>query len=140
MSRPADDGPAPGEFSSLLGFRYVGVEDGVAVVEVDPGPQHCNGGGIVHGGFISALLDTTTGWAVHEALPEGVAAPHIQLSVQYLRAGMPGRTLVCRGRSTHAGGRIGAAEAEVFQDGRLIARATSAHAVLRRGRASGGQD
>ncbi|MCW2783628.1 MAG: PaaI family thioesterase [Marmoricola sp.] len=84
------DGPAPGPFSALLGFRYVSVDEHEAVVEADPGPEHCNGGGIVHGGFLSALLDTTTGWAVHARLPAGAAAPHVQLSVQYVRAAVPG--------------------------------------------------
>ncbi|MCZ4500627.1 MAG: PaaI family thioesterase [Marmoricola sp.] len=126
------DGPTPGPFSAFLGFRYVGVGDGEAVVEADPGPEHCNGGGIVHGGYLSSLLDTTTGWAAHSELPAGVAAPHVQLSVQYVRAAVPGTTLVCRGRCVAAGRRITSTEAEITQDGRVIARAVASHAVLSR--------
>jgi acyl-CoA thioesterase len=135
MSRPFElnpDVPAPGPFSALLGFRYVGVADGVAVVEADPTSEHCNGGGIVHGGFLSALLDTTTGWAVHSQLDAGTAAPHVQLSVQYVRAAVPGLTLVCRGRATAVGRRIASTDAEITQDGRLVARAVASHAVLAR--------
>ena len=127
---PHADGPTPGPFSSLLGFRYVGVDEHEAVVEADPGPEHCNGGGIVHGGFLASLLDTTTGWAVHARVPPGAAAPHVHLSVQYVRAAVPGTTLVCRGRCVGVGGRIGATEAEVTQGGAVVARAVGTHAVL----------
>ena len=128
----AEGVPTPGPFSALLGFRYIGLADGEAVVEADPGPEHCNGGGIVHGGYLSSLLDTTTGWAAHTNLPAGAAAPHVQLSVQYVRAALPGTTLVCRGRVVGSGRRIASAEAEITQGGRVIARAITSHAVVTR--------
>jgi uncharacterized protein (TIGR00369 family) len=127
---PHADGPTPGPFSALLGFRYLSVDEHEAVVEADPGPEHCNGGGIVHGGFLAALLDTTTGWAVHARVPQGVAAPHVQLSIQYVRAAVPGTPLVCRGRATAVGRRIGSTDAEITQNGRVVARAVASHAVL----------
>lgn len=129
----------PGEFSQVLGFRYVSVADGVAVVEADPGPEASNAHGMVHGGFLAGLLDTTTGWAVHAAIPPGQAAPHVQMSVQYLRAARLGSTLVCTARCTSAGSRIGVAEGEIVQDGVVIARAASTHAIrpLRPGRLGG---
>ena len=96
-----------------------------------PAPEHANGGGIVHGGYLAALLDSTTGWAVHAALGPGVPAPHVQMSVQYVRAAMPGRAVDCRGRCITAGRRVSSAEAEITQDGKVIARAVTSHAVLR---------
>ena len=129
---PHADGPTPGPFSVLLGFRYIGADDTGAVVEADPGPEHCNGGGIVHGGYLASILDTTTGWAVPARVPAGAAAPHVHLSVQYVRAVVPGKTLVCRGRCVMVGGRIGSTEAELTQDGVVGARAIGTHAVLQR--------
>ena len=99
-------------------------------MEADPGPEHANGGGILHGGFLASLLDSTTGWAVHSALPPGRPAPHTHLSVQYLRAGLPGTPLTCIGRCVRAGRTVAAAEAEVWQNGKLIARAISSHSVI----------
>jgi acyl-CoA thioesterase len=120
----------PGPFSSALGFRLVeATADGV-VMEAEPGPAHVNGGGILHGGYLAALLDSTTGWAVHAALEPGVAAPHTHISVQYVRAGVAGTPLVCRGRCVRAGRRVAAAEAEITQGGEVVARAVSSHAVL----------
>jgi len=121
---------APRHFSRLLGFRHVHAADGESHVEADPTPDHCNQHGIVHGGFLAALLDTTTGWAVHTKLPAGTAAPHVHLSIQYVRAAVPGTTLVCRGRAISAGRRSGSTEAEITQDGVVVARAVGTHAVL----------
>ncbi|MCW2814028.1 MAG: PaaI family thioesterase [Nocardioides sp.] len=120
----------PGPFSQLLGFRLVSADADGAVMEAEPAAEHCNGGGILHGGYLSALLDSATGWAVHASLPAGTPAPHVQLTVQYVRAAVPGTTLVCTARCVAAGRRIGAGEAEIHQGGRLIARALTSHAVL----------
>jgi acyl-CoA thioesterase len=126
----ASDPLAPRHFSRLLGFRYVHAADGDAHVEADPTEDHCNQHGIVHGGYLAALLDTTTGWAVHTRLPDGTAAPHVHLSIQYVRAAVPGTALVCRGRAISAGQRSGATEAEITQNGAVVARAVGTHAVL----------
>lgn len=126
----AIDGTGPGPFSQLLGFRLVELVDDGAVMEADPGPEHCNGGGILHGGYLSALLDSATGWAVHSRVAAGTPAPHVQLTVQYVRAGLPGTTLVCRARCITAGRRVASAEAEITQGGRVVARAVTSHAVL----------
>ncbi len=120
----------PGPFAAHLGFRVVRADLEGALVEADPLPEHLNGGGIVHGGYLTALLDSATGWAVHAHVPAGVAAPHVQLSVQYVRAAIVGSTLVCEGRCVASGRRIASAEAEIKQDGRVIARAVTSHAVL----------
>jgi len=120
----------PGPFSRSLGFRLVRADAEGVVMEAVPGPDHVNGGGIVHGGYLAALLDSTTGWAVHASLPAGVAAPHTHISVQYVRAATEGNPLVCTGRCVRAGRRVAAAEAEITDDGRVVARAVTSHAVL----------
>jgi acyl-CoA thioesterase len=120
----------PGPFSQHLGFRLIAADADGARIEATPGPDHANGGGIVHGGYLAALLDSTTGWAVHASFPPGVAAPHTTLSVQYIRAARLGEPLVCVGRCIRAGRRVAAAEAEITQDGKVIARAMTSHARL----------
>lgn len=121
---------AVGPFSRLLGFRLVEASADGAVMEAQPTSEHANGGGILHGGYLSTLLDSATGWAVHASLPDGVRAPHIQLTVQYLRMAVPGTPLRCTARAVKVGGRVAAAEAEITQDGKPIARGVSSHAVL----------
>lgn len=133
MSMDADARPGPGPFSASLGFRTVHADEDGAVLEAEPGPEHLNGGGIVHGGYLAALLDTATGWAVHAKLSEGAVAPHIQMSVQYVRAALGGTMLVCRSRCVSAGRRIASAEAEITDGEQVIARAVSSHVVLELG-------
>ena len=62
-------------------------------------------------------------------VPAGVTAPHLQLSVQYLRAALPGHEIVCRGRCLTKGRRVFAAEGEAWQGERLVARAATTHLV-----------
>ncbi len=119
-----------GPFTESLGFRLISADESGALIEATPGPEHVNGGGIVHGGYLATLLDSTTGWAVHASLPPEAAAPHTTLSVQYVRVAVMGSDLVCRGRCIRAGRRVAAAEAEITQDGKVIARAISSHARL----------
>lgn len=131
MSRVTDDDrTSPGPFSTSLGFRLVERSPERVVIEADPRPEHANGAGILHGGYLASLLDSTTGWAVHSQLPPGRPAPHTHLSVQYLRAGLPGKPLTCVGRCVRAGRTVAAGEAEITQDGKVIARAVSSHAVI----------
>lgn len=125
-----DERIQPGPFSQSLGFRLVTADADGARIEATPEPQHANGGGIVHGGYLAALLDSTTGWAVHASFPPGVAAPHTTLTVQYLRVAVVGEQLVCTGRCLRAGRRVAAAEAEITQGGKVIARAMTSHARL----------
>ena len=120
----------PGPFSSTLGFRVVEVGDDHAVLEAVPGPEHLNGGGIVHGGYLSSLLDSATGWAVHAKLPPGTPAPHTAMSTQFLRAANEGERLICTARCLRAGRRSASADAEITRDGVVIARAMTTHTVL----------
>lgn len=129
-STPDVAAPRPQSFAHLLGFTYVRANLDEAVVEVMPRPEHCNERGTLHGGFLASLLDTTTGLALHAAMPAGTTAPHFQLSVQYLTAGVAGVTLTCVGHATKSGRRTGATDAEIFQDGKVIARAIGSHVVL----------
>ena len=127
-AEPARIGPGP--FAALLGFRVTRADADGSVVEADPLPEHLNGGGIVHGGFLAALLDSATGWAVHARYPAGAAVPHVGLNVQYVRAAVGGTPLIATGRCVSAGRRAAAAEAEITQGGRVIARAMTNHFVL----------
>lgn len=126
----ADDARV-GPYSSLLGFAVVEITDEHVVIEGTPQAEHLNGGGIVHGGYLSSLLDTTSGWAAHRG--SGGVVPHTHMSVQFVRAGVAGVPMRCTGRCVRAGRSVAAAEAEIVQDGRVIARAVTTHAVLRPG-------
>ena len=48
-----------------LGFRFAKVEEGLVVFECEPGEQHYNTIGVVHGGLAMTLLDSAMGCCVH---------------------------------------------------------------------------
>jgi acyl-CoA thioesterase len=120
----------PGRFGELLGVRLIQADEEGATVEAIPGPEHTNGGGIVHGGYLGALLDIATGWAVESRLQVGVGAPHIQNGVQYVRAALPGEPLICTGRCIRVGRSVVSAEAEIRQGSEVIARVMTSHIVI----------
>ncbi|MEU6341146.1 PaaI family thioesterase [Streptomyces sp. NPDC046977] len=119
---------------STLGFRLVGVGDGHAVFEGDPGDHLINPMGTVHGGFLATLLDSALGSAVMTRLPAGSTYTTVQLGVHMIRpvlAGTP--TLRCEGTALHVGRTTATAEARVTgtHDGKLYAHGTTTCAVLR---------
>lgn len=65
--------PAP--ISALMGLSGVEVEEGRVLFRGEPGEQHLNPIGTVHGGFAATLLDSALGCAVHTTLPPGWRSP-----------------------------------------------------------------
>jgi acyl-coenzyme A thioesterase PaaI-like protein len=64
----AGDLPHP-PICATVGFRFVGFDEGRAVMELEPGEHQYNTIGTVHGGVIVTLLDSVAGSAVHTTLP-----------------------------------------------------------------------
>lgn len=128
-----DRNPSP--VAKLLGFQLTGFENGVARIEMDADNRHHNPMGIVHGGVLCDLAEAAMGVAFAGSLEEGECFVTLQLSATYLRSIREGR-LVATGRVVQKGRRSGHAEAEVFADGRLIARFSSTCLVDRDARAS----
>ncbi|WP_162529752.1 PaaI family thioesterase [Nocardioides caldifontis] len=122
----------PGPFAELLGFRTVQVEEGEVVLEGLPGDEHLNAGGFVHGGYLSALLDNATGLAARTRVPAQLLTPHLDIHVQYVRGAKAGLPLTCRATVLSGGRRAVSVAAEVTQEGRLVARASSSHAVVQK--------
>ena len=124
--------PAP-PIAKLLGFRLTEVDEGRAVFEIEPGEQHYNPIGVVHGGLAATLCDSAMGCAVQSALPAGVAYTTLELKVNLVRAlTVDSGTVRCEGTLIHLGGRVATAEARLVDGaGRLCAHATTTCLVMR---------
>lgn len=123
--------PAP-PIARLLGFDLTLVEDGRAQFTLDPGEQHYNPIGSVHGGVYATLLDSAAGCCVHSTLPAGVGYTSLDLQVKFLRP-MTTATgpVVAEGRVVHRGSRTMLAEVTLTDGrGRLLATATSSCLVI----------
>lgn len=134
--RAMSRGELPGvPMASLMGFGFSEIEEGRVVFECEPGEQHYNPIGSVHGGLACALFDSAMGCAVHTALPAGVGYTTVELKVNFLRPITTGTgKLFCEGKTIHVGGRVATAEARLTDEaGKLYGHATTTCMVFRGG-------
>jgi uncharacterized protein (TIGR00369 family) len=61
----------PPPIAVTMRLRPVELEEGRVVFEGEPGEEHYNPIGVVHGGYAATLLDSALGCAVHTTLPAG---------------------------------------------------------------------
>lgn len=119
----------PPPLAETLGFGLGEVAEGRASFVLDPAEYHYNPLGMVHGGVISALLDTAMGCAVHSTLPAGVGYGTTDLQVRFVRAVTTATGRIrADGTVVHRGGRLATAEGRLVAEatGKLLATATTA--------------
>jgi uncharacterized protein (TIGR00369 family) len=121
----------PPPIATLLGFELVEVQDGRAVFAVEPGDQHYNPIGVVHGGLAATLIDSATGCAVHTTLPAGTGYTTTDVQVRFVRpiTRDTGR-IECVGEVVHRGRTMATAEARLTAGGRLLAHGTASLLIL----------
>jgi uncharacterized protein (TIGR00369 family) len=116
----------------LIGFRHGLLEAGRIVFEFEPGEQHYNGVGVVHGGIASTLLDSAMGSAIYTQLPAGQAPSTLQLNINFLRPVTAGTGLLtCEGKVVSIGRKTATAEGRLTDaKGRLYAHGTTACIIV----------
>ena len=123
---------APPPIMRLMGFRLVQVREGLAVFECEPGEQHYNPIGVVHGGLAMTLLDSAMGCCVHTRLPAGTGYTTLEAKVNLVRA-ITAKTGTIRatGKVIHLGGKTATAEARLEDAaGKLYAHGTTTCIIL----------
>jgi len=123
----------PPPFAMLMGVRLVETTEGRVVFEADPGEEHYNPIGVVHGGLACTLLDSAMGCAVSTMLPAATAYTTLELKVNFVRAMTQdtGRVL-CTANVIHVGGRTATAEGRVVDAaGTMYAHATTTCMIFR---------
>ena len=117
------DLPAP-PMSRHMNFRATQVERGRIVFAGTPDARHLNPMGVVHGGWVSTLLDSALGCAGQTLCEAGYGSTSVDLRVNFTRAITPatGR-LVCEAKVVHPGRQLATVEARVTgeRDGKLYA-------------------
>jgi uncharacterized protein (TIGR00369 family) len=135
MLRAVADGTlAMAPMTELLGLRLEEVDEGHTVWSVEPGEEHHNEAGLIHGGLAAVLLDTALGTTLLSAVPPGTRAASVNLSVDFLRPLTPGMGRIrCAGQIVRLGSRIAVADAQLRDEraGELLARATSTFSIVR---------
>ena len=123
--------PAP-PFAVTTDIWLVEAESGRVIFEATPSSRYYNPLGTVHGGWISTLLDSAMGCAVHSVLKSGQAYTTVDMSISFVRPVFEKTgKLRCEGKIIHAGGRIATAEGRVWdQAGTLIAHGSETCLVM----------
>lgn len=117
----------PPPIMKTLDFLLVEVAEGRAVFQGRPDFSHYNPLGTVHGGWISTLLDSAVGCAVHTGLPAGKMYTTLELKVNFVKA-VTDRVPLVRaiGEVITLGNRVATAQGRLIgPDGTLYAHATT---------------
>ena len=119
--------------AALVGWTVRTVEEGQAVLELQPAEYHYNPFGTMHGGLLCSLFDEAMALAISSQLPAGVGATTLDLKATFLRPiRVATGAIRCEAESITVGGRVATAQARVVDaDGRLYGHATSTWLVLR---------
>ena len=117
--------------------RTLGIEALVATAEevharVTWDATRCTAGGVMHGGLLMALADTTGAWCAFLNIPPGAATTTIESKTNFLRAVRSGH-VEARSRPLHVGRTVVVVDTDVHDDrGKLVARVTQTQAVVTR--------
>jgi uncharacterized protein (TIGR00369 family) len=120
-------------FAELANIRPVAVERGRVTFEGVPSAQFLNPMGVVHGGWVSLLLDTAMGCAIHTMLEAGQAYTTIDLHTTFVKPVHANANVVrCNATVLHAGNRVASAESGLFDaQGELLAHASQTCLIMR---------
>jgi acyl-CoA thioesterase len=109
--------------TELLGFDVESVHDGRAIFRLDVRPRHKQIHGVVHGGILAALADTTAAIAAYTAVPRGVELATLELKINFMEP-VPGGTVKADAKVLRAGRNFIVTECEIFNEsGSLAAKA-----------------
>lgn len=123
--------PAP-PFTQTTDIWLTEAESGRVVFEATPAERFYNPLGTVHGGWISALLDSAMGCAVHSMLQPGEIYTTVDMAVSFVRPVFAGAgKLRCEGKIIHSGKRIATADGRVWDvGGKLVAHGSETCLIL----------
>ncbi|MBR6900912.1 MAG: PaaI family thioesterase [Synergistaceae bacterium] len=95
------------------GFRFIKIEDGIAVSELELSEEHFNPYGIPYGGVLFTMADDTSGVAFISAGGNGVT---VNGHVDYLRGSRDAQKLICTAKVRKAGRRIFYIDADIVNE------------------------
>jgi len=123
----------PPPIAVTMRLRPIELGEGRCVFEGEPGEEHYNPIGVVHGGYAATLLDSALGCAVHTTLPAGVGYTSLGLEAKYVRpiTRDTGRVL-CEAGVVYRGRRQATAEANLTAatTGKLLAHGVATCMIL----------
>jgi uncharacterized protein (TIGR00369 family) len=109
--------------TEFLGFDVESVHDGRAVLRLDVLAHHKQVHGVVHGGILAALADTTAAIAAYTVLPPGTEIATLELKINYLEP-VPGGRVLADAKVLRKGRNFIVTECDIYiANGSLAAKA-----------------
>lgn len=117
-------------FARTLGVELVAASPDEVRARLDWHERLCTAGGVLHGGALMALADTTGALCAYLNLPDGASTTTIESKTNFLRAVTAGHVDAVS-RPLQRGRRIIVVDTELIDDdARLVARVTQSQLVL----------
>jgi uncharacterized protein (TIGR00369 family) len=120
-------------FNRYLGIRGGDAREGWAVLLLPVRPEHIGDPRrpALHGGVLSALIDTAGGVAAWSALPQGETVSTVDLRVDFLEPARAEGTLQAEAQLVRKGNRVCHVRISVTQEGVLVAEGRAVYNIHR---------
>ncbi|HEX8005819.1 MAG TPA: PaaI family thioesterase [Trebonia sp.] len=118
-------------FARTLGITVLRYEPAVVRARLDWAPELCTAGGVLHGGVLMALADSTGGACAYLNLPDGAqGTTTVESKTNFIRA-VRGGAVASVSRPLHIGRTLIVVETDVRDErDRLIVRTSQTQLVL----------
>ncbi len=104
-------------FLETLGVEYVSHAKSEGTFKLQVEEKHLRSFGILHGGVICSLLDTTMGLAAMTVAEEGKIVVTSQMNLHFVRPCRQGETIFCTAKVKHGGRQTVVVEGEIRTEG-----------------------
>ncbi|WP_089235459.1 PaaI family thioesterase [Tropicimonas sediminicola] len=123
-------------FSKALGMKLEAIGEGHAIISM-PYDERLIGDprtGVIHGGAVSALMDTTSGASVMSAKGGSGVTATLDLRIDYMRPARPGQRITCEAFCYHTTRTVAFVRATAMdeEDGSQVASSVGAFTFQRK--------
>lgn len=120
-------------FLRELGLEVVSMADGQSEIALNVAERHTNSWKVMHGGVTMTLLDVCMARAARSLDPLATSTATVEMKVSFFQpGGQTGTRMIARGRVLHKSTTMYYCEGDVWNGGKLIAKAMGTFKLMRR--------